>query len=58
VGDKPGFWGFMTTVDHKRIAARYIMTALGLLFLAGVLAVDMRLQLSQPEYTAHGAPKL
>jgi cytochrome c oxidase subunit I len=52
--DKPGFWGFMTTVDHKRIAARYIMTALGLLFLAGVLAVDMRLQLSQPNMQRMG----
>ena len=25
--DKPGWWGFLTTVDHKRIAARYVLTA-------------------------------
>ena len=46
--DAPGLWGFLTTVDHKRIAARYVFTALGLLFLAGVLALDMRLQLAFP----------
>ena len=47
--DAPGLWGFLTTVDHKRIAARYILTAVALLFLAGVLALDMRLQLSWPD---------
>lgn len=46
--DAPGFWGFLTTVDPKRIAGRYILTAMLLLFLAGMLAVDMRLQLAQP----------
>ncbi|WP_157220877.1 cbb3-type cytochrome c oxidase subunit I [Flavisphingomonas formosensis] len=46
--DPPGLWGFLTTVDHKRIAARYIVTTLFLLFLAGMLAMDMRLQLSAP----------
>ncbi|MBC9033809.1 cytochrome c oxidase subunit I [Sphingomonas sp. JC676] len=47
--DAPGLWGFLTTVDHKRIAARYVLTAVALLFLAGLLAVDMRLQLAQPD---------
>ena len=47
--DAPGVWGFLTTVDHKRIAARYVITTLVLLFLAGVLALDMRLQISQPD---------
>lgn len=37
--DPPGWRGFLTTVDHKRIAARYIVTALLLLFLAGMLAL-------------------
>ena len=46
--DKPGWWGFLTTVDHKRIAARYVLTAGALMFLAGMLALDMRLQLSLP----------
>lgn len=46
--DPPGLWGFLVTVDHKRIAARYIVTTMFLLFLAGMLAMDMRLQLSAP----------
>ncbi|MDB5715963.1 MAG: cytochrome ubiquinol oxidase subunit [Sphingomonadales bacterium] len=68
--DAPGLWGFLTTIDHKRIAARYIFTAVALLFLAGVLALDMRLQLSQPNmgrmdpqayneaFTLHGSTML
>ncbi|MDB5818012.1 MAG: cytochrome ubiquinol oxidase subunit [Rhizobacter sp.] len=47
--DAPGWWGFLTTVDHKRIAARYVLTTLFLLFLSGMLALDMRLQISQPD---------
>jgi cytochrome c oxidase subunit I+III len=46
--DAPGLWGFLTTVNHKRIAGRYVLTAVALLFLAGMLALDMRLQLSGP----------
>jgi cytochrome c oxidase subunit I len=53
-GDAPGLWGFLTTVDHKRIAARYILTVVALMFLAGMLALDMRLQLSQPDMTRMG----
>jgi heme/copper-type cytochrome/quinol oxidase subunit 1 len=47
-GDAPGLWGFLTTIDHKKIAARYVLTAVAVLFLTGMLAIDMRLQLSQP----------
>ena len=47
--DAPGIWGFLTTVDHKRIAARYIFTVIALMFLAGMLALDMRLQLAAPD---------
>jgi cytochrome c oxidase subunit I+III len=47
-GDAPGLWGFLTTTDHKKIAARYIMVAMALLGLAGILAVDMRVQLAFP----------
>jgi cytochrome c oxidase subunit I+III len=53
-GDPPGWFGFLTTVDHKRIAARYIVTAIALLALAGLLAIDMRLQLSGPNMTRLG----
>jgi len=52
--DKPGWWGFVTTVDHKRIAARYIVTVVAMLFLAGMLALDMRLQLSVANGTRMG----
>ncbi|HEY2752181.1 cbb3-type cytochrome c oxidase subunit I [Phenylobacterium sp.] len=47
-GDAPGLWGFLTTTDHKKIAARYILVAMALLVLDGLLAVDMRLQLAFP----------
>jgi len=52
--DPPGLWGFLTTVDHKRIAARYIVTTLLLLFLAGMVALDMRIQLIQPDMKRMG----
>jgi len=46
--DKPGLAGFLTTVDHKRIGLRYIVTAFGFLILGGIEALIMRLQLAQP----------
>ena len=52
--DRPGLRGFLATVDHKRIAARYILTVIGLLFLSGSLALDMRLQLSWPDMRRMG----
>jgi cytochrome c oxidase subunit I+III len=52
--DPPGWLGFFATVDHKRIAARYVLTALALLFMAGVLALDMRLQLAGPNVQRMG----
>lgn len=62
-----GLWGWLTTVDHKRIARRYLVTAFIFFILAGLAAVAMRLQLSRPEnnlvspdrynelFTMHGA---
>jgi cytochrome c oxidase subunit I+III len=62
-----GFWGALTTVDHKIIGRRYIFTAFVFLALGGVLAILLRLQLAQPEarvlgpdrynqiFTMHGA---
>jgi cytochrome c oxidase subunit 1 len=47
--DRPGFWGWITTVDHKRVGRRYIATAFVFLALGGVLALLMRLQLARPE---------
>jgi cytochrome c oxidase subunit I len=64
---KPRLIDRLATVDHKIIGRRYILTALVFLALGGVLALAMRLQLSQPEnrligpdlydeiFTMHGA---
>jgi cytochrome c oxidase subunit 1 len=48
-GDKPGFWGWLTTVDHKRVGRRYIVTAFVFLALGGILALMMRVQLARPQ---------
>jgi cytochrome c oxidase subunit I len=45
----PGVWGWLTTLDHKRIGLRYIVTAFAFFALAGLLALVMRLQLSRAE---------
>jgi cytochrome c oxidase subunit I+III len=44
-----GWRGFFTTVDHKIIARRYIVTAFVFLALGGILGLVMRLQLARPE---------
>ena len=44
-----GIWGVLSSVDHKIIGRRYIITAFVFLALGGVLAGLMRLQLAQPE---------
>jgi cytochrome c oxidase subunit I+III len=46
--DAPGIPGFFNTVDHKRIGIRYIYTAFAFFFVAGALALVMRVQLAQP----------
>lgn len=45
----PGLRGALTTVDHKLIGRRYIVTAFIFLVLGGFLAIAMRLQLARPE---------
>jgi cytochrome c oxidase subunit I+III len=47
--DAPGFWGWLTTVDHKRVAHRYFATAFVFFGLAGIAALAMRMQLSRAE---------
>ncbi|HEX6834455.1 MAG TPA: cbb3-type cytochrome c oxidase subunit I, partial [Rudaea sp.] len=47
--DPPGFWGWLTTIDHKRIGRRYIVTAFIFFVLGGVLALAMRTQLMKPD---------
>jgi cytochrome c oxidase subunit 1 len=44
-----GLWGWLTTVDHKRIGILYGITALAFFVIGGVEALLLRLQLAQPE---------
>ena len=45
----PGLIGWLSTVNHKEIGRRYIITALIFLILGGLLALTMRLQLAKPD---------
>ncbi|WP_416906023.1 cytochrome c oxidase subunit I [Micromonospora echinospora] len=48
-GERPSLRSWFTTVDHKRIGRRYLVTA-GLFFvLAGLSALAMRTQLARPD---------
>src|SRR3954453_8205192 len=52
--DKPGLIGALSTVNHKRVATRYIVTTLVFFVLAGALAIVMRTQLARPDNTLVG----
>ena len=45
----PGWKGWFSTVDHKTIGLRYIVTAFFFLLVGGVEALIMRLQLAGPD---------
>ncbi|HEY1615536.1 MAG TPA: cbb3-type cytochrome c oxidase subunit I [Rhizomicrobium sp.] len=45
---RPGIAGFLSTVDHKEIGLRYIVTAFAFLIAGGVEALIFRLQLAWP----------
>jgi cytochrome c oxidase subunit I+III len=47
--DPPGLKGWLSTIDHKRVARRYIFTTLVFFGLAGLLAAAMRVQLAQAD---------
>jgi cytochrome c oxidase subunit I+III len=47
--DRPVLPSWLATVDHKRVGRRYILTALVFFVIAGVLAMLMRIQLSEPQ---------
>ncbi len=49
-----GFWGWLTSVDHKSVGKRYIITAFVFFMLGGLNAGLMRAQLSRPENTLIG----
>ncbi|MFN2570827.1 MAG: cbb3-type cytochrome c oxidase subunit I, partial [Gemmatimonadales bacterium] len=44
-----GFWGALSSVDHKLIGKRYLVTAFIFLILGGLAAAVMRLQLAGPD---------
>ncbi len=44
-----GVWGWMTTVDHKRIGVLYGLSALTLMLIAGIEAGVIRMQLASPD---------
>ena len=47
--DRAGISGWLSTVNHKKIGLRYVMTALAFFALAGLMAAVMRLQLAQAD---------
>ena len=51
---RAGFWGWLTTVDHKSIGKRYIITAFAMFLAGGILAALMRTQLMRPENSLLG----
>ena len=48
-GTRRGIVGWLSSVDHKVIGRRYLVTTFLFLFLGGLLAVAMRIQLARPE---------
>jgi cytochrome c oxidase subunit I+III len=55
--DKPGIKTFLTSVDHKKIGKRYLVTSFAFFVAAGCEALAMRSQLAVPEAGAIG-PKV
>ena len=48
------FRGWLSTVDHKEIGIRYIATAMMFLFIGGIEALIMRIQLARPDQAIVG----
>jgi cytochrome c oxidase subunit I+III len=46
---RTGLWGWLTTIDHKSVAKRYMITAFVFFLLGGLEAATMRAQLAGPE---------
>ncbi|SDV46166.1 cytochrome c oxidase subunit I [Chitinasiproducens palmae] len=47
----PGWRGWLSTVDHKTIGLRYLVTAFLFLMVGGIEALIMRVQLARPDQT-------
>jgi cytochrome c oxidase subunit 1 len=52
--DPPGLAGWLSAVNHKTIAKRFMLTTFGFFLAGGILAVLMRLQLARPGNTFIG----
>jgi cytochrome c oxidase subunit 1/cytochrome c oxidase subunit I+III len=48
---QPGFIGWLSSVDHKEIGKRYLLTAFAFLLVGGLEALVMRAQLAAPNQT-------
>ncbi len=46
---RPGFLGWLSSVDHKQIGRRYLVTAFAFLIIGGIEALIMRIQLAHSE---------
>ena len=44
----PGLWGWLTTVDHKKIGLLYLGTAFVFFVIGGIEALILRMQLGGP----------
>ena len=49
-----GLYGWLATVNHSEIGARFIVTAFGFFILGGILAALIRIQLARPENSVLG----
>src|ERR1044071_8667965 len=49
-----GLIGWLSAADHQTLRIRYLVTGFGFFAFAGLLALGMRLQLSQPQNTVLG----
>lgn len=47
-GEEPGLGTWLSTIDHKRIAKKYLYTALAFLIIGGIEALILRVQLAKP----------
>src|SRR3954463_3686608 len=52
--DPPGIFGWLSSIDHKAIGRRYLVTAFTFFVGAGIMAALMRMQLARPENTLIG----
>ena len=50
-----GFWGWVATVDHKKIGILYGVTAFFFFILGGLEAVAVRMQLARPDQQLFGS---